>query len=103
MIQSAIRHKKLHDERKRKLESMDETTCKKLKGKAMSDMGQPGKCHKSELIKEICPIAISVSVVHDRRRNDVIRTVKTLDQLTEALNRERFELKCSSVYLHLLP
>ena len=33
----------------------------------------------------------------------MIRTVKTLDQLTEALNREGFELKRSSVYLHLLP
>ena len=32
----------------------------------------------------------------------MIRIVKTLDQLTEALNREVFELKRSSVYLHLL-
>ena len=32
----------------------------------------------------------------------MIRTVKTLDQLTETLNREGFELKRSSVYLHLL-
>ena len=31
----------------------------------------------------------------------MIRTVKTLDQLTETLNREGFELKRSSVYLHL--
>ena len=29
--------------------------------------------------------------------------MKTLDQLPEALNREGFELKRSSVYLHLLP
>ena len=33
----------------------------------------------------------------------MIRAVKTLDQLTEALNREGLELKRSSVYLHLLP
>ena len=33
----------------------------------------------------------------------MIRAVKTLDQLTEALNREGFELKRFSVYLHLLP
>ena len=56
-----------------------------------------------ELIKAICRIAISGSAAHDRCRNEVIRTVKTLDQLTEALNHEGFELKCSSVYLHLLP
>ena len=28
-------------------------------------------------------------LAHDRRPNEVIRTVKTLDQLTEALNLER--------------
>ena len=72
-------------------------------GKATSDLGRPEKCDKSELIKAICRIAISGSATHDRRRNEVIREVKTLDQLTEALNRAGFELKRSSVYLHLLP
>ena len=33
----------------------------------------------------------------------VIRTIKTLDQLREALNCKGFELKRSSLYLHLLP
>ena len=78
-------------------------TRKKLMGKVTSDLGRPEKCDKSELIKAICRIAISRSADHDRRRNDLIRTVKTLDQLTEALNCEGFELKHSSVYLHLLP
>ena len=81
---------------------MDETTLKKLMSKATSDLGRPEKCDKSELIKVICRIAISGSAAHDRQRNEVIRAVKTLDQLTEALNREGFELKRSSVYLHLL-
>ena len=82
---------------------MDETTRKKLMGKATSDLGRPEECDNSELIKAICRIAISGFAAHDRRRNEVIRAVKTLDQLTEGLNRERFELKRSSVYLHLLP
>ena len=43
-------------------------------------------------------IAILGSVTHERHRNEVIRTVKTLDQLTEALNHKGFALK-SSVYL----
>ena len=103
VIQNATRQKKLRNERKRKLESMDETTRKKLMGKAMSNLGQPEKCNKSELIKAICQIAISGSAAHDRRHNKEIRAVKTLDQLTEALNREGFQLKRSSVYLHLLP
>ena len=72
-------------------------------GKAASDLGGPEKCNKSELIKAICRIAISGSAAHDRRRKEVIRAVKTLDQLTKALNREGIELKRSSVYLHLLP
>ena len=103
MIQNATRQKKLCDERKRKLESMDKTTRKKLMGKTTSDLGRLEKCDKSELIKATCLIGSSGSATHDRRRNEVIRTVKTLDQLTEALNREGFELKRSSEYLHLLP
>ena len=72
-------------------------------GKATSDLGQLETCDKSELIKAICQIAISGSAAHNRRHNEVIRIVKTLDQLTDALNREGFELKRSSVYLYLLP
>ena len=33
----------------------------------------------------------------------MIRTVKLLDQLTEALNHEGYDLKHSTIYLHLLP
>ena len=38
VIQNATRQKKLRNERKCKLESMDETTRKKLMGKATSDL-----------------------------------------------------------------
>ena len=37
-----------------------------------------------------------------RRRNEVIRTVKKLDQLTEALNYEGYDLMRSFLYPHLL-
>ena len=43
VIQNATRQKKLRNERKRKLESMDETTRKKLMGKSTSDLGRPEK------------------------------------------------------------
>ena len=43
------------------------------------------------------------SAAHERRRNEVIWTVKTLDQLAEVLQSEGYELKRSSVHLHLLP
>ena len=81
---------------------MDETRRKKLMCKATSDLGRPEKCDISELIKAICRITISGSAAHDRRYNEVIRTVKTLAHLREALNCKGFELKRSSVYLHLL-
>ena len=55
------------------------------------------------MIEAICRIAIPGSAAHERRSNEVIRTVKSLDQLTEALHQEGYDLKRSSVYLHLLP
>ena len=67
VIQNATGQKKLCDLRKRKLESMDKTTHKKLMGKATSDLGRLKKCDQSESIKAICPIAISGSAAHDRR------------------------------------
>ena len=103
VIQNATRQKKLRNEWKRKLESMDKRTCKKLISKATSDLGRPEKCDKSELIKAVCRTAISGSAAHDRCLNEVIKTVKTLDQLKEALNHEGFERKRTSVYLYLLP
>ena len=65
VIQKATGQKNLRNERKHKLQTMDKTTCKKLMGKAVSDLGRLKKCDKSELIKAICPIAISGSVAHD--------------------------------------
>ena len=55
-----------------------------------------------ELIAGISRIAISGSAAHERRRSEIIRTVKTLDQLTDSLNRG-YTLKHSAVYLRLLP
>ena len=49
------------------------------------------------------PFAVSGSAALERCRSKIIRTVKTLDQLTEALNRGGYSLKRSSVYLRLLP
>ena len=96
-IQNTTGQKKLPDDRICKLESMDETTRKMLMGKATSDLDRPENYDNSELIKAISQILILSAVAHDRLRNEVILTVKTLDQLTEALNREGFELKHSSV------
>ena len=61
------------------------------------------EAQNKKLITAISQIAISGSATHERRRSEIMRTVKTLDQLTEALNREVCSLKRLSVYLRLLP
>ena len=84
---SRKRSKKYRLDRKQKLDALDEITRKKVTGKVTN----------AELIETICQIAIPGSATHERRRNEVIRTVKTLDQLTEALNYKGYDLKRSSV------
>ena len=101
--QSRQRSQKYQKDRKRKLDSLDEVTWKKVTGKGVPISGRPQKYDNSELIEAICRVAIPGSAAHERRRNEVTRTVKSLDQLTEALHQERYDLKRSSVYLHLLP
>ena len=61
------------------------------------------EAQNKKLITAISQIAISGSATHERRRSEIMRTVKTLDQLTEALTREVCSLKRLSVYLRLLP
>ena len=55
------------------------------------------------MIEAIRQSAIPGSAAHERRCNKVIETVKSLDQLTEALNHKGYTLQCSSVYLFLFP
>ena len=97
------RSQKHRNERKRKLDALDKAKRRKVTGKETVTPGRPQKYDNTELIEAICRIAIPGSAAHERRRNEVIRTVKTLDQLTAALNHEGYDLKRSSVYLHLLP
>ena len=65
--------------------------------------GAPSKVESEALIEAIVKISISGSAAQERQQNEVIRSIKTLDQLTEALQREGFNAKHSSTYLHLLP
>ena len=48
----------MHDEQKRKIDTLDKVTWKKLTGKATSNVGHPEKVELSELIEAICGIAI---------------------------------------------
>ena len=61
------------------------------------------KTESEEGIAAIYRIVISGSAAYKIHHSDIKQTVKTLDQLTSALNRERCELKSSAAYLNLLP
>ena len=80
-------------DRKQTLDAIDEITRKKVTDTGTPEPSRLQKVDSSELIEAICRIPIPG--LHERRRVKVIRTVKTLDQLTEAMNYEGYELKCS--------
>ena len=85
------RQKLFRDNLKYKIESLDdETRKKKIIGQTGETLeGVPKKNDDKAVIASIIDIALSGSATHGKRRNEIIRSVKTLDQLTVALNNER--------------
>ena len=73
------------------MDALDEETRKKVTGKGTSEPGRPLKYDNAEWIETLCRIAIHGSATHKRRHSEVIRTVKSLDQLIEALNHEGYD------------
>lgn len=56
------------------------------------------------LLQAIIDLALHGSAAHERRRDDTIRTVKTLDDLVDKLREDYgFTLSRSAAYLRLLP
>ena len=87
------RQQRFRDERKSKLAKLDDDTRKKLTGS--STVLEPGRhptIDNDSLIETIVRIAIGGSAADERRRTEVIRTVKTLDQLTVELQKEGYQL-----------
>ena len=98
------RQQKLRDERKRRIGQLDEETQKKIKMNPLAKIGRPRLVENTDaLLKTICDIAIGGSAADERRRSTVIRSLRTLDDLTEALRGQGYSLSRSSVYLHLRP
>lgn len=56
-----------------------------------------------ELLKTIIEIAMHGSASHDKRREDMFRSVKTLTQLKEKLIDAGFQISRAATYLRLLP
>lgn len=55
------------------------------------------------LLKTIIDIAMHGSAAHEKRQSDVYRSIKTLDDLTNQLNKDGYDISRSAVYLRLLP
>ena len=89
--------------RKRGIDDLDPETRKKVCGKSDSSKGRPEIYDQDDLIKTITDIALKGSATDDRRRTEIIRTVKTLDDLVDELTKYGFHLSRSAVYLRLLP
>lgn len=71
----------------------------KLRGKT----GRPTlEVDQPELLKAIVDIALHGSAAHEKRRSDVYRSIRTLDELVEELKKD-FAVSRSAVYTRLLP
>jgi hypothetical protein len=107
-MKATERQRKHRLERKRAMDDLDPEIRKKLCRKEDGGRGRPRKPDSTaggeeELLKTITEIAITGSASDDRRRTEMIRTVKTLDDLTHELQKRGYQLSRSSVYLRLLP
>lgn len=61
------------------------------------------ECDQPDILKTILEIATIGSACGDRRREDLFRTVKTLDDLHKAISDLGFTISRSGLYLKLLP
>lgn len=56
-----------------------------------------------ELLKAICDIALYGSAAEEKRQNEMVRSIKSLDELVEALQTRGFRIGRSAAYLRLVP
>lgn len=67
-------------------------------------MGRPNlESNQPSLSKTIADIDLFGSAAGDRRRTESIRSVKTLDELTQELRKIGFDISRSGTYLRLIP
>ena len=76
----------------------------RMKAKPRPGPGRPRiEDNQPELLNEILKIATIGAACGDRRREDIFRTVKTLDDLHAAVTNLGFEISRSGLYLKLRP
>lgn len=99
--------KKFRDNRREALNSAvvaDPNLKSKLKIKDSGSAGRP-RLEETQplLLSEIVRIARHGSAAHEKRQDEIYRSILTLDDLTEQLTKDGFHVKRSSVYLRLQP
>ena len=102
-----VRKKISRKENKEKVATLMEENpeiAEKLKCLTSSDkLGRPVYERNDELLHVIKEIAIVGSGADDHRSSELIRTVRSLDDLTTELNKKGFLLKRSAMYIRLVP
>jgi hypothetical protein len=109
----ALKRKQDDSERQKKSRSSKRTALEaaieknpslRLELKIRAQPGRPRvESEQPMLLETIINIAIHGSAAHEKRRSDVYRSVKTLDELTAAVNQNGFNIKRGALYLRLLP
>lgn len=104
-VDAQKRQQKFRNERKKTLAKLCETNQEISKAwKVRDKIGRPRlEIEQPDLLKAIVDIALHGSAAHEKRRSDVYRSIKTLQELTDLLVSDKFKLSRSGVYLRLLP
>ena len=103
----AERKKKARLDKKKKVEELiekrpeiaEELSCLTTTTK----VGRPTFAQNDNLLHTVQEIAILGCGSEDRRRSEIIRSVRTLDDLVDELKKQGFTLSRTAVYLRLLP
>ncbi|KAG5878925.1 hypothetical protein JTB14_034434 [Gonioctena quinquepunctata] len=98
-IQNAAAQKKHRDGMKRKLEDICHENPEIKKRLSLRDsVGRPSlENDQPSLLKTIADIALFGSAADDRRRTESIRSVKTLDELTQELRKIGFDISRENI------
>lgn len=112
-LEKQLTLKKREQERQRKSRQNKKEVLAKLCmdnpeiGKALKvrqKIGRPAiEVEQPLFLKAIVDIALYGSAAHEKRQSDIYRSVRTLDELTEQLNKDGFDVCRSAVYTRLLP
>ncbi|CAH0547066.1 unnamed protein product [Brassicogethes aeneus] len=103
--QNAVAQKKHRDGMKRKLEDICQENPEIKRRLSLRDSVGHSNLESDQplLLKTIADIALFGSACDDRRRTESIRSVKTLDELTQELRKLGFDISRSATYRRLIP